>query len=170
MYLAYSLFCKDINKFMLGTKFRVSTHSSYWGRVGLESWSRDWLYWSSSQSSRKLLRYCSKIGKDRFLLGHSRAFYHHMQLKHNRYSVTHSLSFVRMSVYIYVVYLPITVTARSKPWTVFARSNAGIVDSNPTQDIDDCVWVYCVFVLPCVCVGSGLTTGWSPVQGVLRSV
>jgi hypothetical protein len=27
----------------------------------------------------------------------------------------------------------ITVAARSKAWTVFARLNAGIVSSNPTQ-------------------------------------
>jgi hypothetical protein len=46
---------------------------------------------------------------------------------------------------------PITVAARSKAWTVFARSNAGIVTSNPTQGIDICiVRVYYVFVLFCV--------------------
>jgi hypothetical protein len=33
-------------------------------------------------------------------------------------------------------YGPITVAARSKVWTVFARSNAGIVGSNPTQGMD----------------------------------
>jgi hypothetical protein len=43
-------------------------------------------------------------------------------------------------------------------WTVFARSNAGIVSSNPTRWIDGCV---------VLCVGSGLATGWSPVQGAL---
>jgi hypothetical protein len=31
---------------------------------------------------------------------------------------------------------PITVAARSKTWTVFARSKAGIVGSNPTQGMD----------------------------------
>jgi hypothetical protein len=42
--------------------------------------------------------------------------------------------------------LPITVAARSK-----ARSNAGIVGSNPTKSMDIClVCVYCVFVLSCV--------------------
>jgi hypothetical protein len=40
--------------------------------------------------------------------------------------------------------LPITVAARSKTWTVFARSNAGIVGSNPTQDMNVCV--YSMFV------------------------
>jgi hypothetical protein len=42
----------------------------------------------------------------------------------------------------------ITVAARS----VFARSNTGIVDSNPTQGMNVCV--YSVFVL-----GSGLAMG-----------
>jgi hypothetical protein len=47
--------------------------------------------------------------------------------------------------------VPITAAARSKAWTVFARSDAGIVDSNSTQGIDICVCVYSVFVLSCVC-------------------
>jgi hypothetical protein len=43
------------------------------------------------------------------------------------------------------------VAARSKAWTVFARSNAGIVGSNPTQGMDVCiVCVYYVFLLFCV--------------------
>jgi hypothetical protein len=43
---------------------------------------------------------------------------------------------------------PITVAARSQELTAFARSNAGIVGSNPTQDMDVCiVCVYSVFVL-----------------------
>jgi hypothetical protein len=45
--------------------------------------------------------------------------------------------------------VPITVAARSKAWTVFARSNTGIVGSNPTQDMDVC-GIYSVFVLFCV--------------------
>jgi hypothetical protein len=45
----------------------------------------------------------------------------------------------------------ITVAARSKAGTVFARSNAGIVGSNPIQDMDVCiVCFYSVFVLFCV--------------------
>jgi hypothetical protein len=45
---------------------------------------------------------------------------------------------------------PITVRARSKAWTVFFRSNAGIVGSIPTQDMDACiVCVYSVFMLSC---------------------
>jgi hypothetical protein len=47
--------------------------------------------------------------------------------------------------------LPSTVAARSKAWTVFARSDAEIVGSNPTQGMNVCV--YSVFVL-----GSGLAT------------
>jgi hypothetical protein len=46
--------------------------------------------------------------------------------------------------------LPITVSARSKAWTVFARSNAGIIGSNPTQGMDVCMCDYSVFVLSCV--------------------
>jgi hypothetical protein len=34
---------------------------------------------------------------------------------------------------------PIAVAARSKARTVFSRSNAGIVGSNPTQGMDVCV-------------------------------
>jgi hypothetical protein len=62
---------------------------------------------------------------------------------------------------------PITVAARSKAWAVFARSNTGIVGSNPTQGMDVCVRLFCVCVL---CIGSGLATGWSPVQGAIPSV
>jgi hypothetical protein len=59
----------------------------------------------------------------------------------------------------------ITVAARSKTRTVFVCSNTGIMDSNPTWAMDVCVrlcWVCAV-----LCAGSGLATGWSPVQGVL---
>jgi hypothetical protein len=43
---------------------------------------------------------------------------------------------------------PVTVAEQSKACTVFARSEAGIVVSNPTQGMD--VWCLCVFF--CVCV------------------
>jgi hypothetical protein len=49
-------------------------------------------------------------------------------------------------------------------WTVFARSNDGIVGWNPTQGMDFCLRLFC-FLLSCV--GSGLATGWSLVQVVL---
>jgi hypothetical protein len=55
---------------------------------------------------------------------------------------------------------PITVAARSKASTVFARSNTGIVGSNPTRGMDVCLHLFCVCVV--LCVGSGLATGWSP--------
>jgi hypothetical protein len=42
---------------------------------------------------------------------------------------------------------PITVAARSKAWIVFARSNSGIMGSNPTQDMDVCECIFSVFVL-----------------------
>jgi hypothetical protein len=35
--------------------------------------------------------------------------------------------------------IPITVAARSKAWTAFARSNAGIVVSNPIWGMDVCL-------------------------------
>jgi hypothetical protein len=58
-------------------------------------------------------------------------------------------------------FVPVTVAARSKAWTVFARSNAGIVGSNPTQGTNVCVRLFCVCVVQCV--GSGLATGRIPV-------
>jgi hypothetical protein len=63
---------------------------------------------------------------------------------------------------------PITVAPRSKAWTVFARSNAGIVVSNPTQGMDVCVRLFCVCAV--LCVGTGLATVWSPARGVLPTV
>jgi hypothetical protein len=44
--------------------------------------------------------------------------------------------------------VPITVSARSKAWTVFTRSNTGIVGSKSTQGMVACiVCVYSVFVM-----------------------
>jgi hypothetical protein len=62
----------------------------------------------------------------------------------------------------------VTVAARSKAWTVFDRSNTGILGSNPTQGMDVCVRLFCVCVV--LCVESGITTDWSLVQGVLPTV
>jgi hypothetical protein len=42
-------------------------------------------------------------------------------------------------------YLPVTVADRPKACTVFARSEARIVSSNPTQSMD--VWCVYVFIL-----------------------
>jgi hypothetical protein len=64
--------------------------------------------------------------------------------------------------------MPITVAARSKAWTVLVRSIAGIVGSNPSQGMDVCVRLLCVYVV--LCVANGLATGWSPIQGVLPTV
>jgi hypothetical protein len=63
---------------------------------------------------------------------------------------------------------PITVTARSKAWTLLARLKDGIVGSNPTQDMDVCLSLFRVYVA--LYVGSGFATGWSPVQGDLPNV
>jgi hypothetical protein len=64
---------------------------------------------------------------------------------------------------------PVTLAARSKARTVFARSNAGIMGWNPTQGMDVCiVCVYSACVV--LCVGRGLAKGWSPEQGVLPPV
>jgi hypothetical protein len=52
---------------------------------------------------------------------------------------------------------PFTVAARSKAWTVFACSNAGIVGSNPTQSMDVCLHLFYVYGV--LRVGSGLATG-----------
>jgi hypothetical protein len=59
------------------------------------------------------------------------------------------------------------VAARSKAWTVFALSNTGIVGSNLTCT-DVSVRLFCVYIV--LCVGNGLATGWSSVQGVLPTV
>jgi hypothetical protein len=69
--------------------------------------------------------------------------------------------------YIWYTYTsPFTVAARSKAWTVFVRSNTGIVGSNHTWGIDDCVRLFCVCAVPCA--GSGLATGWSPSKEFYR--
>jgi hypothetical protein len=68
--------------------------------------------------------------------------------------------------YACIVGMPNTVAARSKAWSVFARSNAGIVGLNSTQGMNACI--YSVFVL--YCAGSSLASGWSSVQGVLPTV
>jgi hypothetical protein len=49
------------------------------------------------------------------------------------------------------------ISKTTKGLSVSARSNAGVVGSNPTQGMDICVCVYSVCVV--LCVGSGLATG-----------
>jgi hypothetical protein len=60
--------------------------------------------------------------------------------------------------------IPTTEAVRSKASIVFARWNTGIVGSNPTQGMDDCLHLFCVCAV--LCAGSGLT----PVQGALKAV
>jgi hypothetical protein len=60
------------------------------------------------------------------------------------------------------------MAALSTEWTVFAPSNIGVVGSNLTQGTDVCVRLICVCVV--LCVGSGFSTGWSPVKRVLPTV
>jgi hypothetical protein len=43
--------------------------------------------------------------------------------------------------------MPVTAAERSKAWTVFARSDAVIVSSNPSSVMDVGVYVYSLFVL-----------------------
>jgi hypothetical protein len=64
--------------------------------------------------------------------------------------------------------MPATVAAPCEAWTVFSHSNTGDVGSNLTRGMDVCLRLFCVFAVPCI--GSGLATGWSPVQGVLPTV
>jgi hypothetical protein len=52
-----------------------------------------------------------------------------------------------ISWYIYrrhLGFMLTTVAARWKAWTVFSRSNTGIVASNPTGGMDVCVYSVCV--------------------------
>jgi hypothetical protein len=44
----------------------------------------------------------------------------------------------------------------------------GVVGWNPTQGMDVCERLFCVCVV--LCVGSGLATGWSPLEGALSTV
>jgi hypothetical protein len=60
------------------------------------------------------------------------------------------------------------VAGRSRAWTVFTRSDTKIMGSNPTRGMDVCMLLFCVYVV--LRVGSGLMTGWSPIQGVLPIV
>jgi hypothetical protein len=62
--------------------------------------------------------------------------------------------------------LPVTVAARSEAWTVFARSNAGVVGSNPSLSMDACMLLFSVRVF--LYVGRGLVTGWSPTKESCR--
>jgi hypothetical protein len=56
----------------------------------------------------------------------------------------------RNNIYWWIYKMPITVVARSKAWTVSARSKARIMGQNPTQGMDICVCDYSLFMLFCV--------------------
>jgi hypothetical protein len=71
-------------------------------------------------------------------------------------------------ILIYISPMTIIVAARFKVRTVFAHPNAGIVGSHPTRGTDASVRLFCVCAV--LCVGSGLATGWSPVQRVQSTV
>jgi hypothetical protein len=62
----------------------------------------------------------------------------------------------------YSNYLLYLTSADHSGTAVFARSNTGIVDSNPTRGMDVFVRLFCV--------SRGLASAWSPVQGVLPTV
>jgi hypothetical protein len=51
---------------------------------------------------------------------------------------------------IYLIHVLMTVAARSKAWTVFARSNAGIVGLNPTRGMDVYVCLFSACVVLCI--------------------
>jgi hypothetical protein len=60
-----------------------------------------------------------------------------------------------------------SVAERYKTWTVFARSNAGIVRSIPTHYMDVCVRLFCVCA---ILSARSLATDWSLVQGVQQTM
>jgi hypothetical protein len=78
-------------------------------------------------------------------------------------SLFHLPNYIRVS-------LPVAVAERSKAWTIFDRLEAVTANSNPALGMD--VWcvsrVFCVCIV--LCLGRGLATSWSPVQGVLSPV
>jgi hypothetical protein len=72
------------------------------------------------------------------------------------------LDFITLKVFKWYLYelQPITVVARTKACTDFARSNTGIAGSNPTRGMDVCVRLFCVCVV--LRVGRGLRRADSP--------
>jgi hypothetical protein len=85
---------------------------------------------------------------------------------------THKILLYKYLTFSPLVYYgtPVTVAERSKEYIVFARSEAGIVGSNPKQGMDVwwCMCLFCVCVV--LCLGRGFATSWSLVQGVRTSV
>jgi hypothetical protein len=54
---------------------------------------------------------------------------------------------VALLLYSLVFKLPITVAELSKAWTVFDRSNTGVLGSNPTWGMNVCVSLFCLCCL-----------------------
>jgi hypothetical protein len=73
-----------------------------------------------------------------------------------------SFSFSSLFFLSYIMSRPVTVAARPKAWTAFARSNAGIVWVRIPLKAWMSVSVHSVCVV--LYVGSGLATGWSSVK------
>jgi hypothetical protein len=63
------------------------------------------------------------------------------------------VNYIELNINVVSLYLPVTEAERSEASTAFARSDAGIVGSNPIEAWMF-VYVYSVFVL-----GSGLAIG-----------
>jgi hypothetical protein len=97
------------------------------------------------------------------------SFYIKRDITHHRNGVTirfpcsvNATTRVDKCIHRYHQWLRNSASSWSCP--AFARSNTGIVGSNTTEGMD--VYLH----LSCVCVGSGLEMGWSPVQAVLPTV
>jgi hypothetical protein len=80
----------------------------------------------------------------------------------------HKINLIYEFLYVIRGIKQVRPAALSKVWAFFTRLNSEIMGSNPTQNIDICVRLFCVAVD--LCVGSGLATGWSPVQRVILTV
>jgi hypothetical protein len=63
---------------------------------------------------------------------------------------------------------PVTVAARSKVWTVFARSDAGF-ESDSGHGCLVCAWVYSVFMMSCVQVAALRRADHSPQRSYRQS-
>jgi hypothetical protein len=89
--------------------------------------------------------------KDTHLMLITQATGHKSVMHENFFSKGKPISKTIPIISVHLLYEPITAAAQSKAWTVYARSNTGIVGSNPTQGMDVCiVCVYSMFVLFCV--------------------
>jgi hypothetical protein len=75
-------------------------------------------------------------------------FMSHMSLFMSQHGVPDT--FLRESCESKFILQSVMVAERSKAYADFARSEAGIMGSNPTQGMD--VWCLCVCVCVCVCV------------------